>query len=70
MINPTNSAPRLVTSVDGHGTWVNLHLEAPTSYQWAAIGTGHKMDGSFMIVMQPSGTDSGKQDSILFEIVD
>ena len=49
----------MATSQAANGTDILLHLEAPTTYQWAAIGTGDKMDGSFMIVMQPSGVGSG-----------
>jgi hypothetical protein len=34
-----------------------LTMTAPVYYQWAAVGTGDKMDGSFMVLMQPSGSD-------------
>lgn len=44
-----------------NGTEIFLHLEAPTAYQWAAVGTGDKMDKSFMILMQPSSAHSGKR---------
>lgn len=51
----------LATSDAENGTWVYIHIEAPTSYQWAGIGTGDKMDGSFMILIQQSGSDSGNK---------
>ena len=37
-----------------NGSEIFVHIEAPTSYQWAAIGTGDKTDGSFMLLIKPS----------------
>ena len=53
----------IALAADGSGNdgSVHLHIESPTSYQWAAIGTGDKMDDSFMILMQASGPESGEQ---------
>jgi hypothetical protein len=51
----------LATRSGANGTDILLRLEAPTTYQWAALGTGDKMDKSFMILMQPSSANSGKQ---------
>ena len=36
-----------------------MHLEAPSSYQWADVGIGDKMAGSFMLVMRVTGAGGG-----------
>jgi hypothetical protein len=59
----------LATHAGSNGTDMYLHIEAPTSYQWAALGTGDAMDGSFMIVMQHSG-DAGKYSVLKDDVSD
>lgn len=37
-----------------------MQISAPTSYGWASVGTGDKMDKSLMFVIYPSGVDDGQ----------
>ena len=43
-----------------------MHIEAPASDQWAAVGMGNAMDGSLMFIMSPSGDGDGKVIPTLF----
>ena len=49
-----------------NGSEIYIHIEAPASDQWAAVGTGDAMDGSLMFVMYPGRDRDGKVSSTLF----
>lgn len=46
----------LTSTIGENGTEVIIQLSAPTSYGWAAVGTGSHMDGSVMFFIYPSNS--------------
>ena len=50
----------LTSTTAGNGTSLFLQLSAPASFQWAAVGSGDKMDGSLMFLIYRSDDKDGK----------
>lgn len=48
----------LTSTIAENGTEVIIQLSAPTSYGWAAVGTGAHMDGSVQFFIYPSDKDN------------
>ena len=56
---PENFGVALSIQSTSNGSEVYMHIEAPASDQWAAVGTGDAMDGSLMFVMYPGEDGDG-----------